>query len=649
MFPPAQQLPLPTSQDALRHALQLLLEDRVVPSGMVSPSVLDSWRRSRQWGLLPDESWRVDGSEPSPADASRALDANQALLALTKSRLEALHGSLPGRDGLVALCIAPDGCVLHSVGRPGEVHPLFRAARQVGRSVRELDIGTNAAGCALMDERPRVVARGEHYLRGLSALACAAVPFHGPDGELAGLLDLTGVDVSIEPTAVQRLVGTARLLENDLLIQRPDRVLFQVNDDPRLAGSALEGLVSLDEATQTCWLNAAARRLFGLDDADSGGVEAGKLFGRTEWHHMLATSKQRRTLALRERRGYLLHVTRMGRRAVREDVDVAGANEASPAAVLRIRSRGALPIDNEPRIADLVGTGVRAIERGVPLILEGESGTGKEVMAQQIHRQSSRAGKRLVAIDCAAIPEGLIEAELFGYVDGAFTGGRRGGSPGVIRQAHGGTLFLDEIGDMPLTLQTRLLRVLQERHVTPVGGLQPVPVEFALICATHRNLSQAVAEGRFRADLFHRINGLLLRLPPLRERQDLKHLIQDFLLEYGEGGEPIGLDDEVYALFASYSWPGNIRQLRNAVRAAAVLADDAPTIGLAHLPESLQHELGLSGARDTPVRGAALALAEREAIRRALDSVDGNVTRAAASLSMSRSTLHRRLHSLGLR
>jgi transcriptional regulator with PAS, ATPase and Fis domain len=303
-------------------------------------------------------------------------------------------------------------------------------------------------------------------------------------------------------------------------------------------------------------------------------------------------------------------------------------------------------VETDSRVAHILRTGVKALQRGVPLILEGESGTGKEVTAQAIHRQSGRAAKPLVAINCAAIPEGLIEAELFGYVDGAFTGGRRGGCPGKIAQADGGTLFLDEIGDMPLGLQTRLLRVLQERQVTPVGGLHPVPVEFALICATHRKLADAVARGEFRGDLFYRINGLVLRLPALRERHDLKALVQRFLREC-DG--PAALHDEVYGLFASYHWPGNIRQLRNVILAASVLADDKPVIGPEDLPDELRQELGLGGATSAMASDTPLAMAERDTIRRTLSSVGGNVTRAAAILGISRSTLHKRLRSFGLR
>jgi transcriptional regulator with PAS, ATPase and Fis domain len=252
-----------------------------------------------------------------------------------------------------------------------------------------------------------------------------------------------------------------------------------------------------------------------------------------------------------------------------------------------------------------------------------------------------------VAVNCAALPENLIEAELFGYRPGAFTGACRDGAPGRLREAEGGTLFLDEIGDMPLAMQARLLRVLQERQVQPLGGGKPVPVNFQLICATHRKLRTEVDAGRFREDLYYRINGLALQLPPLRERGDLVGLVAAVLRELAPG-RPVQLAPALVAAFASFRWPGNLRQMSNALRTAcALLGDDETVIDLSHLPDDLVEELSLRSPTPTTTRSDAsegdLRQQAARCVREAMSASNGNLSEAARRLGVSRNTLYRKL------
>ena len=206
------------------------------------------------------------------------------------------------------------------------------------------------------------------------------------------------------------------------------------------------------------------------------------------------------------------------------------------------------------------------------LLLQGESGVGKELFARAMHDSGPRRAQSFVAVNCTALPENLIEAARFGYQGGAFTGARREGAPGRIREAHGGTLFLDEIGDMPLSLQARLMRVLQDREVVPLGGGKPVALDFALVCATHRHLPAEMQAGRFREDLYYRLNGLTLQLPALRERSDLDHLLAREL----QGLVPdraVSIAPDLLQVLRRYRWPGNMRQLDNALRTACALLD----------------------------------------------------------------------------
>jgi transcriptional regulator with PAS, ATPase and Fis domain len=287
------------------------------------------------------------------------------------------------------------------------------------------------------------------------------------------------------------------------------------------------------------------------------------------------------------------------------------------------------------------------VDKPIALLLQGESGVGKEVFARATHASGPRRDGPFVAVNCAALPETLIEAELFGYQGGAFTGARRDGAPGRIREAHGGTLFLDEIGDMPLAMQARLLRVLQERAVVPLGGGKPVPVDFALMCATHRTLKRELDAGRFRADLYYRLNGLTLHLPALRERGDFNGLVAQLLADLAPD-RPLQIDPPLALALAAYTWPGNLRQLHNALRtAAALLGDGELAIGWAHLPDDLAADLQAARARRPAAElvdaEADLRLQQVHSVARMVEVCHGNLSEAARRLGISRNTLYRKL------
>jgi transcriptional regulator of acetoin/glycerol metabolism len=287
---------------------------------------------------------------------------------------------------------------------------------------------------------------------------------------------------------------------------------------------------------------------------------------------------------------------------------------------------------------------LRVFERDVPLLINGETGSGKEAFAKAVHHASLRADKAFIALNCAAIPESLIESELFGYRGGSFTGARKEGMRGKLQQADGGTLFLDEIGDMPLALQTRLLRVLEDRLVVPIGG-EPQAVNVRIISATHRNLLGRVEDGSFREDLYYRLNGLEIALPPLRERSDKSQLL-DFLLAEEAGDQPVLLDGPARQALLAFAWPGNVRQLRTVLRTLAALCDDG-RIGLEDLPAVIRQ------ARPQPAvvedrSDSPLDDAERLALLNALEQQRWHMSHTAEQLGVSRNTLYRKLRKHGI-
>jgi two-component system, NtrC family, response regulator AtoC len=280
-------------------------------------------------------------------------------------------------------------------------------------------------------------------------------------------------------------------------------------------------------------------------------------------------------------------------------------------------------------------------------LLLGETGTGKEVLAEVIHRASPRASKPLVRLNCAAMPEALLESELFGHEKGAFTGANAT-KPGLLETADGGTVFLDEIGELTAATQAKLLRVLEAREVQRVGALKPRPIDVRFLAATNRDLEAEVTRGRFRADLYYRLNGVSIMIPPLRDRvAEIEPFARRFIADAAARMKrtPPSLDGDALALLRSHQWPGNIRELKNAIE-RAVLLQTAGTITAAHLPVD---KIKTSVRAPSPDPDASVEPAtEADRIRLVLERCGGNQTKAALELGMSRRTLVNRLNDLGL-
>ena len=294
----------------------------------------------------------------------------------------------------------------------------------------------------------------------------------------------------------------------------------------------------------------------------------------------------------------------------------------------------------DARMDKAVRQAERLLEKDIPILVQGETGAGKEVFVKALHQASSRASQPFIAVNCAAIPAELVESELFGYEKGAFTGASQKGHIGLIRKAHKGTLFLDEIGDMPLRVQARLLRVLQERCVQPLGSSELHPVDVRLVSATNRPLRQDVDSGQFRADLYYRISGLNLELPPLRERSDKQALFQKLWEQHREPGQHAGISREVLELFQHHPWPGNLRQLSSVLRVALAMADDQP-IRAEHLPDDF--------FLDLPTDTTLQAHPEPDDLASQYQACGGNISYLARNLGLSRNTLYKRLRELGVR
>lgn len=593
-------------------SLVLLSADRSAAPQCLSP-IAASWERCRQHGLLRVTLPSLDLLAES--ELKRRKEQHRTLVQLAENELCVLRRAITGADGLVLLA-DPDGTILDGCGDNSFVEKAQRVSLRPGAIWSEIRAGTNAIGTALEERRLVQVVGNQHFLDQNRFLICTAIPVMSPTGEIAGVLDVSG-DVRQPPMHTSMLVqlATAKIEHEWVSRNFAHDLLAAFHPHPNWLGTPHEGLLAFRDGI-LAGANPAALRLLGLDPMAIGKIGWSEIFSSEPVYG-------RAELFPRNHSGmFYAHVQKTAE-AVR--VSMPGADNAPEVVV---REDGVWDSDT----IQMLSKARRAYEASIPILLQGETGTGKEVLVRAIHRHSSRAAAPLVPVNCAAIPEGLQEAEMFGYEDGAFTGARRKGNPGYIRRADGGTLFLDEIGDMPLALQAQLLRVLQDGEVTPLGASRSVRVDFRLIAATHRDLQAAVAEGKFRADLYYRLRHMVSYLAPLRKRRNLPGILDAMLKSFGAEERGIRLTAAVRQRLLEYHWPGNLREMSNLLHTLVALAEDGGWIDVDSLPQDMETE-----------QSGKLSVMTDELMRKAINDHSGNMTAAARQLGLHRSTLYRRL------
>jgi transcriptional regulator of acetoin/glycerol metabolism len=607
-------------------ARRAFFEQRGMPAGQVPETILQSWARCQRLGLVAERPGQI---EPVPqGELQQMRERNERLWRLARAELEGLAAGASA-SGSMVLLTDDQGWILDAGGHPKFLDRAGRVSLAPGACWAEAHAGTNAIGTAIAESRAVEVRGGEHYLAPHSILTCSAAPIFDPYGQLVGVLDISGDSrvPHLHALGLAQLAVTHiehRFFDGGI----GDCELLRLHRDPALLGTAREGVLAF-RGGQLIAANPIGLELLGLNRGD---------LGRTAYDHLFADtlSRLRDRGTLSDQRGRTLH----GRIDGADERRLRRPATHAPGALPRgLAHDDALLFDRQ--MEGELARACRVIDAELPVLLQGETGTGKEVFARELHRRCSRAGKPFVAINCAALPEGLIEAELFGYEDGAFTGARRHGNPGLLRQAEGGVLFLDEIGDMPLTLQPRLLRVLQERELSPLGGGKAVKLDFALVCATHRNLEEAIAEGRFRADLYYRIAHHGIHICPLREHPDRHALISSLWQRVASGRR---LTDAALTALHGYAWPGNLRQLAACLRTLVALSDAGELIDRDALPSYLRSPMApVTHPRTAATSSGELVEITSAAMRQALAACGGNVVQAARRLGISRSTLYRRL------
>jgi sigma-54 dependent transcriptional regulator, acetoin dehydrogenase operon transcriptional activator AcoR len=655
-------------------ASRLILPDKQFsPAGMFHASeqavmIEESHRRSVSFGLVPES--RPDYSPLQKADLVCRVDENRGLYSHALPVMETLYEQIVNTHSMVILTDA-QGTILHTMGDDDFLEKADRVALCAGVAWSEESKGTNAIGTAIAEQAPTLVHADQHYLTVNHFLTCSAAPIIDHQGRLIGVLDVTGDQRSFHKHTMALVRMSAQMIENQLFSAAfDDSITLHFHSRPEFIGTLMEGIASFSASGRFLSANRSGLFQLGLPLSALQTHTFSSLFGmpvsalfdhyRTSMPTLLDLCLHTgvRVSARAELRPASLFFQSESQRSDpaprTSERPAARRDPASDEAARQRRLSSLHYLDTgDEKVAAIIRKVNLVMGRDIPILITGETGTGKELLAQAIHNDSPRADGPFVAVNCASIPESLIESELFGYEDGAFTGARKKGSTGKILQANGGSLFLDEIGDMPLGLQARLLRVLQERLVMPLGSNKSIPVNVALICATNRNLRDMIAKAQFREDLYYRLNGLVVRLPPLRERTDLDVVIHR-LLAAEASGEPPTVSPEVMALFKRHSWPGNFRQLTNLLRTAIVMAGSVREVKIEHLPEDFLDDVGqlpivtdvaLQSQVTTVLAGGNVRLEDVEllTIQKALDEHRGNVSAAARALGVSRNTIYRKL------
>ncbi|NIC05925.1 sigma-54-dependent Fis family transcriptional regulator [Billgrantia bachuensis] len=653
---------MPTTISQREH-IDTILQTVASPEAGQPPS--DNTIISRSWRRCIDR-YGLDPARPTPpryvpgATLRERQDQADDLLQVARAGVEQLYRQVAPL-GYVVLLTDARGIAVQFLGAKADQREHQRTGLYLGADWSEAHAGTCAVGTCIHERSALTCHHSDHFSAHHIQLTCTAAPIFDPHGQLLAVLDISAYR---SPTArdsqtfaLQVVRFTAKMIEDAYFLQRyGDHAILCLDRSREFVQINRRFLLAIEPDGRLVAANTAGRKL--LRHHQLPLPEAGEPRPFQAWNIQDLLDAQAdeilgiphhsddRVRAFHTRRHREIHFATLIEPPRRSASGQPSQHDSSLAPLEALA-------DDDPSMRDTLTRAARLRNEPINILVIGETGTGKERMARALHESSRRHDKPFVAINCAAMPESLIESELFGYEPGSFTGARSKGMKGLIAQADGGTLFLDEIGDMPLQLQTRLLRVLAEQEVLPIGASRPIKVDLRVVAATHRDLRELIHTGRFREDLFYRLNGASLRLPPLRERADKGYLIRRLFDEInGERDSRVRLRGDAMSALLAYPWPGNIRELHNALRFALATCDGDEVV-VDDLPEEcthgqLAHPGASRGCSDSSAHPATAHTPQQDLLYRALVRHQWNISAAARELGLSRPTIYRRMKRLGI-
>ncbi|ODW23740.1 sigma-54-dependent Fis family transcriptional regulator [Vibrio parahaemolyticus] len=570
-----------------------------------------SWIRSEQAGLKQRR--RPEDIRVTPATLQdRRHQLNFLLETVTQFALPLFNQLFAHSDSRLILTDA-DGVIIGSWGQPKFREKLTEIALSSGACWQEKVKGTNAIGTAIIEAKPVSVIGDQHFIQHHRFISCSANPIFDHLGHLIGVLDITSEQKKHDFSTQVLVQNMVQQVENQLLNLIPQgHIRVDLACEKGLLNSGWQGIIIANEDGQILAHNQVASQLLAQQNVIGQSLDD------------------------------ILSI---------QSADHPFVFKTKPLTDKKVKSRS-VTASNDLHYGDSTvehcwQQANRVIDKDISLLILGETGVGKNEFVKALHKNSQRKTGPLVSVNCGALPKDLVESELFGYVAGAFTGANSKGYQGKIRQAHKGILFLDEIADLPLDAQSRLLHVLQDKTVLPVGSNQSVQVDTQIIAATHKDLDSLVSEGLFRQDLYYRLNGLIIELPRFEERDDKQQLIENIHRRHAESKQQ--LCPHLLSLMLSYSWPGNLRELDSLIKVSALMAQGEETLELAHVPTHLSKKL--SQAQDVATAAEPtlkLRATVEDKLLKTYQANQGNISKTSRMLGVSRNTIYRKLKSLGI-
>lgn len=538
--------------------------------------ILNSHKRSKEYGIKIDS--KSSNKTLNNDELQNVLKENYELISIAKVYMDMFNEVLKNEEFVIVLT-DKDGCILRVTGKENTVKEYGKLNIKIGMYMDEKNIGTNAMAVALEEDRAVQITAEEHYINIFKRLTCSAAPIHGKNGDIIGTLNLTSEWMNKHPHSLGLVIFCVKAIEKELEKRQINNILKEAYN---YVGSVMDnvdkGIITVDSDGKITNVNSLACEILNIlgkdlidekiDTIIPGWKNIALSFEKDNYKtyikeiKLLSDTNNRTLITVKPIKlnekvvGAVVTLSKKteiqdnvytSRSAYKTFDDILGESDA----ILNV-------ITNCKIIANSPST----------VLIQGESGTGKEILAQAIHNFSYRRDKKFIAINCGAIPKNLIESELFGYEEGAFTGAKKGGKLGKFEVANGGTVFLDEIGEMPLEMQVHLLRVIQEGRITRIGSEKEIPIDVRIIAATNKDLKEEIKNGTFREDLFYRLSVIPIYLPPLRERKgDVEKLIEHFLRikAFKLNKNVPKIDENLYNKLINYSWPGNVRELENCI------------------------------------------------------------------------------------
>lgn len=627
--------------------------------------IAESWLRSKDYKIDPFVNNEV--LKLNERALRKRKEESKRLVEIAKPFMNSLY-KIVEDNGLVIRLADGDGYILEFMGNSDLIDTYKDLNIEIGSNISEKNMGTNALSLAIINKEPIQVLGGEHYCKLYHNWSSSACPIKNEYSDVVGVLSITGPYEKVHPHTLGMVVASAEAIENQLKVNDMNKKLSMTNKHLfAIMESISEGLLGIDNKGTVKDINLFARKLLSLDEKDIIGKNISELISEKNNKIVLSVinkgKKYEETeMYFKNKRGqriYCIVSLTPIKDCDTDDVEgvVVTFRRAKTIHNLVNKIIGAEAIftfediiGKSEIIQDAKKISKKAAKANTTILLQGESGTGKELFAQAIHNESPRKNKPFVFLNCGAIPRELVASELFGYVEGAFTGAKRGGHPGKFELADEGTIFLDEIGDMPLDTQVNLLRVLETKSIVRVGGHSVIPTDVRVIAATHKNLKEEIEKGNFREDLYYRLNVMPITTPSLRHRkEDLDLLVEYFLRKFSKKmNKTIGfINESFYKYVKSYDWPGNVRELQNVMQLVINMVEEGEVIEYKHLPSYIKPS---NLSRKIGIKDELLTLAEIEkiAIIKTLEDVGGNIALASKTLGIGRSTLYRKIEKYNI-